>query len=79
MSQPPFFSIDFIENFFVNLVYKTQAVASEGAGGALAPQFLAKQLILSQPGGQILPTTVLRAPPGISDLATGLRLNEQPT
>ena len=26
------------------------------------PQFLAKQLTLSQPGGQIMPTTVLRAP-----------------
>ena len=26
-------------------------------------QFLAKQLILSQPGGQIIPTAVLRAPP----------------
>ena len=25
--------------------------------------FLAKQLTLSQPGGQIMPTTVLRAPP----------------
>ena len=29
-------------------------------GGALAPHFLAEQLILSQPGGQIMPTTVLR-------------------
>ena len=27
------------------------------------PHFLAKQFILSQPGGQIMPTTVLRAPP----------------
>ena len=34
-----------------------------GAGGALAPQSLAEQLTLSQPGGQIMPTTVLRAPP----------------
>ena len=33
-----------------------------GFGGALALQFLAKQLTLSQPGGQITPTTVLRAP-----------------
>ena len=37
-----------------------------GAGGALAPQFLAKQLTLSQPGGQIMPTTVI--------LATALKL-----
>ena len=28
-----------------------RAVASGGAGGALAPQFLAKQLTLSQPVG----------------------------
>ena len=41
-------------------------------GGALAPQFLAKQLTLSQPGGQIIPTTILPAP-GFSDLATGLQ------
>jgi hypothetical protein len=27
------------------------------------PQFLAEQLTLSQPGGQIMPTTVLQAPP----------------
>ena len=31
-------------------------------GGALAPQFLAKQLTLSQPGGQNMPTSVLLAP-----------------
>ena len=35
---------------------------------ALAPQFLAKQLTLSQPGGQIMPTTVLRAPPDFETL-----------
>ena len=34
-----------------------------GGLGALAPQFLAKQLTISQPGGQIIPTTVLPAPP----------------
>ena len=41
-----------------------RAVASGGAGGALAPSphFFAKQLTLSQPGGQIIRTTVLRAP-----------------
>ena len=51
---------------------KLRAVASGGAGGALAPpppQFLAKQLTLSQPGVQILPTTVLRAhPPDVQTL-----------
>ena len=39
-----------------------------GAGGALVPQFLAKQLTLSQAGGQIIPTTVLRAPPDFQTL-----------
>ena len=34
-----------------------------GWGGLYPPQFLAKQLTLSQPGGQIIPTSVLRAPP----------------
>ena len=37
-------------------------VASGGAGGAIAPQFLAKQLTLTQPGGQIMSTTILQAP-----------------
>ena len=40
-----------------------QARRKWGAGGALAPQFLTKQLTLSQPGGQIMPTTVIQAPP----------------
>ena len=35
------------------------------SGGALDPQFLDKQLTLSQPGGQIMPTTVIQAPPWI--------------
>ena len=34
-----------------------------GVGGARAPHFLAEQLTLSQPGGQIMPTTVLSALP----------------
>ena len=34
-----------------------------GAGGASAPQFLADQLTLSQPGGYIMPTTLLHATP----------------
>ena len=40
---------------------KVRPVASGGAKGALAPppQFLAKQLTLSQPGGLIMLTTVL--------------------
>ena len=38
------------------------------AKGGGASQFLAKQLTLSQPGGQIMPTTVLRAPPDFQTL-----------
>ena len=40
-------------------------VASLGAGGHITPplQFLADQLTLYQPGGQIMPTIVLCAPP----------------
>ena len=34
-----------------------------GLSQAAPPQFLAEQLTLSQPGGQIMPTTVLRASP----------------
>ena len=37
-------------------------------GGALAPQFLAKELTLSQPGGHIIPTTVLQVPPDFQTL-----------
>ena len=33
-----------------------------GTLGASAPQCLAEQLTLYQPGGQIMPTTVLQAP-----------------
>ena len=46
-----------------------------GTGGALAAQFLADQLTLSQPGGPHYPHPVLCAPPRFSDLATALDLN----
>ena len=46
-----------------------QARRKRGAGGGLQPlQFLAKQLTLSQPGGQIMPTPVLQAPPDFHTL-----------
>ena len=54
-----------ISSRFVKLIPLIQhrAVTSRGGvWGALAPQFLDKQLSLSQPGGQIIPTTVLGAP-----------------
>ena len=40
----------------------------EGQGGQLPPQILADQLTLSQPGGLIMPTTVLPAPPDFGPL-----------
>ena len=45
-----------------------QACRKRGGWGALAPQFLAKQFTLSQPGGQIMPNTVLRALPDFQTL-----------
>ena len=58
--------ITFITNVeFILKQIRSRPVASGGAGGAIAPQFLAEQLTLSQPGGQIMPTTVLRAPPDV--------------
>ena len=39
-----------------------------GALGAKAPPIVADQLTLSQPGGQIMPATVLRAPPDFQTL-----------
>ena len=42
--------------------YQGRAVAKGGSGGHVPTQFLADQLILSQPGGHIMPTTLLCAP-----------------
>ena len=44
-----------------------------GGLGELQP-FLAKQLTLSQPVGQIMPTTVLRAPPDFQTLRRHLHI-----
>ena len=53
-----------------------RAVGPGGGGaGARSPQFLADQLTLSQPDGQIMPTTLLLAPPTrFSDLPTSLHI-----
>ena len=40
-----------------------QGCRQRGAWGLQPPQFLTDQLTLSQPGGQIMPATVLPAPP----------------
>ena len=50
------------------ICHNNQAVASGGAGGLEPSQFLAKQLNLSQPEGQIMPTTVLQAPSNVQTL-----------
>ena len=52
----------------LHLNYDTGLSQAWGLGGTKAPQFLAKQLTLSQPGGQIMPNTVLRAPPDFQTL-----------
>ena len=70
----PFFYSTFIGTYHLHIVSKTLArlvsrhipgLSQAGwlGGWAQAPhQFLAEQLTLSQPGGQIMPTLVLRAP-----------------
>ena len=40
-------------------------------------KFLAKQLTLFQPGGQIIPTTILRAPPDFQTLQRAWQSNER--
>ena len=47
---------------------------SESGGGTMARRILADQLTLLQPGGQIMPTILLLAPPGFSDIPTALGL-----
>ena len=46
----------------MHILYVIQGRRNVGAWGGFKPLFLAEQLTLSQPGGQIMPTTVLRAP-----------------
>ena len=54
-------------NYMANLLsaMTLQGCRKRGGCGGFNPQFLAEQLTLSQPGGgeQIMPTTVLQAPP----------------
>ena len=52
---------------------KTKEGMPEVGGSPPPPQILADQLNLSQPGGHIMPTTLLRAPPP-PDFETFLRL-----
>ena len=49
--------------------------SSQAEGLPPPPQFLAKQLILSQPGGADYIHHCTTSPPGFSDLATGLMKN----
>ena len=60
---------------FVIMTSYVRAVASGGLGESPpTPQFLAEQLTLSQPGGQITYAhhSTTRPPPGFSDLVTAL-------
>ena len=51
-----------------NVLYREGLSQGNGAWGALAPQYLAKQLSLSQQGGQIMPIVIQGgSPPGFSD------------
>jgi hypothetical protein len=59
---PPYFQIySFYLGLAINLI-KNILIAG------LSQAFLAEQLTLSQPGGQIIPTTVLQAPPDFQTL-----------
>ena len=58
-------------------IYVSKPEVQDGvvAGGAMVPQVLADQLTLFQPGGHIMPTSLLPTPPqifeqyGVSDRA----------
>ena len=52
------------------------ASGEAGGGGAAAPQFLADQLTLPQPGGHIMPTTLLRATPDFQTLGRCVTVRE---
>ena len=56
--------------------YPWQARRKRGAWGALAPQFLAEQLTLSQPGGADYARHSPTSPPGFSDLVTALHCKQ---
>ena len=53
---------------YLRLKYNAGLSQAGGPGGLLPPHFLSDQLTLSQPGGQIIPTIVLRAPPEFQTL-----------
>ena len=67
-TQMPIFHlrIQILKNF--NLSTYLSGLSQAGGLGAQAPQFLVDQLTLSQPGGQIIPTTILLAPPDFQTL-----------
>ena len=63
-----------LKDFFTKYIIKLQARRKWGGwSGFSPPQFLAKQLTLSQPGGaDYAHHSTTSPPPGFSDLATGL-------
>ena len=62
----------FFDAFWYYFLYVQQACRKRGGLGALGPQFLAKQLTLSQPGGTNYAHHSTMSPSRFSDLATGL-------
>ena len=54
-----FLTASFNQGPYLPSLLNSRTVAS---GGLYHPQFLSKQLTLSQPEGQIMPTTVIQAP-----------------
>ena len=53
-----------------------QGCRQGGLGVLQPPQYLTDQLTLSQPGGQIIPTTVLPAPPDFQTLRWAWLINK---
>ena len=60
----------FFQETFFFASFQRKSVDNSGPS-----QFLAKQLTLSQPGGQIIPSTVLQAPPEFQTLRRAWRYN----
>ena len=56
---------------------KVQGVVPVSYGGAMAPQILADQLTLSQPGWQIMPTYLLLAPPDFQTFRRPCKIDDE--
>ena len=62
-------SVHKFSNYCPEATFNLAGLSQAGSWGGFSPsQFWAEQLTLSQPGGQIMPTMVLRAPPDFQTL-----------